>query len=463
METEIIQKLQAIVGSEHCTTRLEDLHCYSYDGRANPSLPEAVVFPDSTEQVSQIMKLAGKYQFPVVPRGAGTGMTGGAIPVAGGLVMAMTRMNRIIEIDSDNQVAVVEPGVITIDLQKAAKKVGLFYPPDPASLKYCTIGGNAGECAGGPAAVKYGVTKDYIMGLEVVLPSGEVIHTGTRTEKGVTGYDLTRLFVGCEGTLGIMTRLYCRLIPAPEAKETFLISSDSLSAITGLVAKILNNNILPCKLEYMDRTAIKVVSGIMAEPPGEDVEALLIVELDGTGESVTEQKQRLLAMLQVLDEFTVHHAATSEEVSQLWQARRSISPATLNLKPHKISEDVAVPRSRIPELVAHCEALSAELGLTILSYGHAGDGNIHVNIMLDKTNPQELKAGEEAKKRLFEFTISIDGTLSGEHGIGITKAPYLDLELNEATIAVMKQLKTLFDPLNILNPGKIFPQSPSRG
>jgi len=460
METEILQKLQTIVGTEHCTTRLEDLHCYSYDGRANPSLPEAVVFPDSTEQVSQIMRLASQYRFPVVPRGAGTGMTGGAIPVAGGVVMAMTRMNRIIEIDADNQLAVVEPGVITIDLQKVAQKFGLSYPPDPASLKYCTIGGNAGECAGGPAAVKYGVTKDYIMGLEVVLPSGEVIHTGTRTEKGVTGYDLTRLFVGCEGTLGIMTRLYCRLVPAPEAKETFLITSASLAATTGLVAKILNHNILPCKLEYMDRTAIKVVSGFMAEPPAQGTEALLIVELDGSKESVAEQKERLLAMLAPLSEFTLRHAATKEEVSQLWQARRSISPATLNLKPHKISEDVAVPRSRIPELVAHCERLSAELGVTILSYGHAGDGNIHVNIMLDKSNPEELRAGEEAKKRLFEFTISIDGTLSGEHGIGITKAPYLGLELNPATIAVMKQLKTLFDPLNILNPGKIFPQSP---
>ncbi len=459
MKPEIIEKLRSIVGKDHCTTRPEDLHCYSYDGRANPAMPEAVAFPDCTSQVSEIMKLATEHCFPVVPRGAGTGMTGGAVPVKGGLVLALTRMNKILEIDSKNQIAIAEPGVITADLQREARKLGLFYPPDPASLKFCTLGGNAGECAGGPSAVKYGVTKDFIIGLEVVLPSGEIITTGTRTEKGVTGYDLTRLFIGCEGTLGIMTRLICRLLPLPEQKETFLISSDSLAAITGLVARILNNNILPCTLEYMDRTAIRVVSGFMTEPPVKGTEAILILEIDGDSNTIAIQTERLHNLLRQHPEFAVRQATNSSEVAQLWQARRSISPATFNLKPHKISEDVAVPRSRIPELVAYCEQLSNELSLTILTFGHAGDGNIHVNIMLDKTDPAQLAAGEEAKRKLFEFTIAIDGTLSGEHGIGTSKAEFLPLELSPATIRVMQQIKQLFDPLNIMNPGKIFPEN----
>jgi len=457
MKPELISRLQAIVGEKHCTTRPEDLHCYSYDGRTTGPLPEAVVFPDTTEQVSRIMQLATEHRIPVVPRGAGTGMTGGSLALHGGIVLALSRMNRILEIDTENQIVIAEPGVITAELQRAVGKHGLFYPPDPASLKFCTLGGNAGECAGGPSAVKYGVTKDFIIGLEVVLPSGEVITTGTRTEKGVTGYDLTRLFVGCEGTLGIITRLICRLLPLPEKKATFLLASASLGATTALVATILSSNILPCTLEYMDRTAIRVVSGFMTEPPAEGTEALLLVELDGSAAEVAEQSTRLTALLSRHPEFSVRRAANPEEVAALWQARRSISPATFNLKPHKISEDVAVPRSRIPELVDFCERLAEELGLIILTFGHAGDGNIHVNIMLDRNDPAQKQAGEEAKRRLFPFTIAIGGTLSGEHGIGTSKAAFLPLELNPATIRAMKAIKQLFDPLNIMNPGKIFP------
>lgn len=457
MQPEIIKKLQSIVGEAYCTTRLEDLHCYSFDGTAKPVLPEVVAFPSTTEQVSRIMQLATKHRFPVVPRGAGTGMTGGSVPVQGGLVMAMTRMDRILEIDAENQIALVEPGVITAELQNQAKKQGLMYPPDPASLKFCTIGGNAGECAGGPSAVKYGVTKDFIMGLEVVLPSGEILTTGTRTEKGVTGYDLTRLFVGSEGTLGIITQLFCRLVPLPEFKETYLISSTSLKTTTRLVSLILNSNITPCTLEYMDATAISIVSDFMAEPPSKETRAILILELDGSREQVLEESKKLTTLLSQHSELKVQKASTQNDVDTLWQARRSISPATFNLKPNKISEDVAVPRSKIPELVTFCEQLSSELSLTILTFGHAGDGNIHVNIMLDKSDEQEFLAGEEAKKRLFEFTVSIGGTLSGEHGIGTSKAQFLPLELSATSIEVMKRIKHLFDPLNILNPGKIFP------
>ena len=455
----IIKKLSAIVGSEFCTARREDLHCYSFDGAGKTFLPDAVVFPESTAQISAIMRLASEHGFPVVPRGAGTGMTGGCVAVLGGLVLALTRMSRILEIDENNQIAIVEPGVITGDLQNAVKKYGLFYPPDPASLKFCTLGGNAAECAGGPSAVKYGVTKDFIIGLEVVLASGELLTAGTRTEKGVTGYDLTRLFIGSEGTLGIITKLIVRLLPLPEHKETFLITSTSLSRVTALVARILNSNIRPCTLEYMDRTAIGIVRDMLSSPPVPGTEALLLLEIDGDREIIEQQIDRLKALIDTEPDCTCRQAANADEVAELWQARRSISPATFNLKPHKISEDVAVPRTRIPELVDFTEELSRELNLIILTFGHAGDGNIHVNIMLDKENPDECARGEKAKDLLFRRAIALGGTLSGEHGIGISKAAFLSLELNEATISIMKGLKRLFDPQNILNPGKIFPST----
>ena len=455
----IIKKIADVVGPGFCTTRREDLHCYSFDGTGKIVLPEAVAFPATTAEVAAIMRLASEYGFPVVPRGAGTGMTGGSVPVYGGLVLALSRMNRIIEIDPRNQIAIVEPGVITGDLQKAVQKHGLSYPPDPASLKFCTVGGNAAECAGGPSAVKYGVTKDFVIGLEIVLASGEILTAGTRTEKGVTGYDLTRLFIGSEGTLGIITRLTLRLLPLPEHKETFLVTSTSLAATTALVAKILNSNIRPCTLEYMDRTAIRVVADRLSAKPPAGTEALLLIELDGDLEDVQRQATRLRDLLAGEPECSCRHAAGQDEIDDLWKARRSISPATFNLSPHKISEDVAVPRTAIPELVAFTEQLSAETGLTVLTFGHAGDGNIHVNIMLDKEDPEQLRQGEIAKDRLFRKAIALGGTLSGEHGIGLSKAAFLPLELNEATIRVMKGLKHFFDPQNILNPGKIFPEN----
>lgn len=455
--SKIISQITSIVGSDNCTTRPEDLHCYSYDGTAKPHLPDAVVFCKNSAQVSEIMKLADTYAIPVVPRGAGTGMTGGIVPLRGGIVLPMTKMNRIVELDTKNQIAIVEPGVITGDLQQEVKKHGLFYPPDPASLKYCSIGGNAAECAGGPSAVKYGVTKDYIIGLEVVLASGEVVSTGARTEKSVSGYDLTRIFIGSEGTLGIITKLILRLLPLPPYKETFLLSSTSLQRTTEMVAEILNAHIKPCTLEYMDKTAINVVSGFMAYPPKEDTEALLIVEIDGEKPVVKEQVKRLLALLEKQPEFTIRQATNETEIAEIWQARRAISPSVLKLRPNKISEDVAVPRSRIPELVAFTEKLAEDLGLLILTFGHAGDGNIHVNIMLDRSNPAEAEHGELAKARLFDKTIALGGTLSGEHGIGFSKAGFMPIEFDEATLSLMKRIKHLFDPKDILNPGKIFP------
>jgi glycolate oxidase len=460
MDRHVLKKLEAIVGEKYLTTAKEDLLCYSYDGTGMEYMPSAVAFPGSVEEVCCIMQLANGTPFPVIPRGAGTGMTGGALPVEGGLILAMGRLNRVIEIDKENQVAVVEPGVITGQFQAAVQEEGLFYPPDPASRDFCTMGGNVAECAGGPSAVKYGVTRDYVIGLEVVLPDGRLMHTGVRTAKGVVGYDLARLFIGSEGTLGVITKIIVKLLALPSHKKTFLVLAESLQQATSLVSEILNNNILPSTLEYMDRTALSVVENFMEQELPAATQALLLIEVDGDEHSVEEQGRKLLGMLADRQKYPeilkVRQADSEQEVAELWKARRSISPASFQLKPDKISEDVVVPRNKIPTLVEFTENLSQELGITILTFGHAGDGNIHVNIMIDKDDPVETEKGQTAKLKLFEHVMTLSGTLSGEHGVGLTKAPFLALELDETAMEVMQNLKKLFDPNNILNPGKIF-------
>jgi glycolate oxidase len=456
MKREILKKLATILGRKYLLTAPEDLAVYSFDGSGGNTLPEAVAFPHTTEQVAALLHLANSYHFPVVPRGAGSGMTGGSLPLKGGLVLVTSLMNNILEIDRENMIAVAEPGVITGELQAALKTEGLMYPPDPASLKFCTLGGNAAECAGGPSAVKYGVTRDYIIGCEAVLPNGKIITTGVRTEKGVTGYDLTHLLIGSEGTLAVFTKLILRLLPLSEAKETFLLLFSDIAQATELVAELLRSGIVPCTLEYMDQTAIQIVQDRMSTPLPEKTRALLLLEVDGT---IAEVKDQVIRVHEFLAKrpVTVQKATTEKERQDLWLARRSISPAAFSLKPHKISEDIVVPRSRIPDLVAFTTELSRTLELTILTFGHAGDGNIHVNIMIDKNDSDEYERGKRAKAVLFERVIELKGTLSGEHGIGTTKAEFLPLEIERETMQLMRQIKQLFDPNNILNPGKIFP------
>jgi len=457
MDTQTIQHLQQIVGKDNLTVTPEELLCYSFDGSALEFPPAAVVFPGSAQEISRIMQLANSALFPVVPRGAGTGMTGGSLAVKGGLVMATSRLNRILEIDTENHLAVAEPGVLTGDLKKAVNKYGLYYPPDPASYRFCTLGGNVAECAGGPSAVKYGVTRDYVLALEIVLPDGRILSTGERTAKGVVGYDLTRLFTGSEGTLGIITKITVRLLSQPQARQTLLLLFDNLRKATSLVGKILHSH-LPCTLEYMDRTAISIVSDKFPFPLPEKTEALLLVELDGNKQSVSIQTEALMDSLTGEQLLFIQKAGNESEAEALWNARRAISPAAFKLRPHKLSEDVVVPRSRIPDLVAFAEDLVKDLGVVIFTFGHAGDGNIHVNIMIDKNNAAELERGMLAKKKIFEKTVQLGGTISGEHGIGITKAEFLSLEVDPVRLSVMRDLKKLFDPNNILNPGKIFPE-----
>ena len=455
MDIKIINEIIKIVGKENALTSPEERKCYSYDARTDGATPDLVVFPSSADEVSQILLLANKYRFPVIPRGQGSGLTGGSVPINGGVVITFTRMNKILEVDTKNLVAVVEPGVITFVFQEEVAKYGLFYPPDPASYKYSSIGGNVAECSGGPNSMKYGVTRDYVLGLEVVKATGEIIATGVKTMKGVVGYDLTRLFVGSEGTLGVITKIILKLIPAPEAKATILALfkkvEDTAEAVSGIVAA----KIVPSTIEFMDRASIRCSE--QANPMGipEDIEGLLLIEIDGNADSIQALAEKIKAVLIEHNADEVKLTQDPVEADKLWQARRVVSQATYNLNPVKIAEDVVVPRSNIPRLIRFLEETGRKHGIPILSFGHAGDGNFHVSLMIKETEEDYAKA-HRAVEEIFSETIRLGGTLSGEHGIGTAKAPYISMELAPEVIETMKSIKRVFDPNNILNPGKIF-------
>ncbi len=455
MDSRTIDEIRKIVGKDNVIDSLEERRCYSYDARTDGIVPELIVFPSSAQEVSGILKLANQHGFPVIPRGQGTGLTGGSTPVVEGVVLVFTRMNRILEMDSENLIAVVEPGVITFNLQQEAAKQGLFYPPDPASYKYSSIGGNVAECAGGPNSLKYGVTRDYVIGLEVVKPTGEILKTGVRTMKGVVGYDLTRLFVGSEGTLGVITKIIVKLVPLPEAKATILALFKEVEDAARAVSAIIAAKIIPSTIEFMDRASIRCSE--KASPMGipEEIGGLLLIEVDGNEENVVPQVEKVRAILTEQKVVRCDVTRDPAEADKLWQARRVLSQATYNLNPVKIAEDVVVPRSQIPALIRILEALEKKYGIPILSFGHAGDGNFHVSIMI-KDTPEDRHKAEEAVKDIFAETVRLGGTLSGEHGIGISKSAYLDMELSADVIATMRSIKTLLDPNNILNPGKIF-------
>ncbi len=457
MDAATIEEIRAICGPENVRASLEERRCYAYDGRTEGAVPDLVAFPSSAREVSEVLKLANSRLFPVIPRGQGSGLTGGSVPVGGGVVLSFMRMDRILEIDTANLVTVVEPGVITFDLQQEVAKKGLFYPPDPSSYKYSSIGGNVAECAGGPNSLKYGVTRDYVLGLEVVLPTGEILNVGVRTMKGVVGYDLTRLFVGSEGTLGVVTKITLKLIPLPEAKVTILVLFGEVEEAAETVSAIIAARIVPATIEFMDKSSIRCSE--KASPMGlpDDVGGLLLIEVDGTREAALAQAEKVRSI-------AVAHAAVRcdftedpVEADRLWQARRVLSQATYNLNPVKVAEDVVVPRSEIPGFIRSLEAMQERFGLPILSFGHAGDGNFHVSLMIRDTAEDRGRA-EEAVKEIFAEALRRGGTMSGEHGIGLSKAPYLGMELSDDVIATMKKIKKLFDPNNILNPGKIFPE-----
>ena len=452
----LISKIRAICGEEHTLSSKEDLICYGYDATNLEGPAELVVFPGTAQEVSEILQLANQHHFPVVPRGMGTGFTGGSVPVQGGVVLVLTRFNRIIEIDSKNLIAVVEPGVITADFQKQVEGLGFFYPPDPASQLYCTIGGNVAECAGGPRAVKYGVTKDYVLGLEVVLPTGEIIRTGVRTMKGVVGYDLTKLFVGSEGTLGIITKVILRIIPLPESRQTLMVVFRKVEDAALAVSKIISSKVVPSTLEFMDNASIQCVEEYLHLGLPRDAGALLLVEVDGDREILPKHIEKIDQITREMDRYDFKVAQNETEAEALWKARKSLSPASYRLNPTKIAEDITVPRDQIAAFIKEARKIAEENHLKIINFGHAGDGNIHTSLMIDERNEDEGKRAEIAIKEIFKLTIRLGGTLSGEHGVGLTKAPYIDLELNPVAIEVMRKIKKVLDPNQILNPGKIF-------
>jgi glycolate oxidase len=434
----------------------EDLICYGFDASGLEGRPALVVWPRGTDDISRILRYASEEDMPVVPRGAGTGMTAGSVPGEGAVVLSFERMNRILELDPANLNVLVEPGVINGTLQKELAAGGYFYPPDPASLKFCTIGGNVAENAGGPRALKYGVTRDYVMELEAVLPSGEVITTGVKTYKGVVGYDLTRLLVGSEGTLAVITKIRLRVLPEPEAVTALLALFGDVEVAGRAVSGIIASKIIPRTLEFMDREAVLAVESYKPAGLPTDVEALLLVELDGHPRAIQEEAERVVRMCEDLGgEVRVARDALSRE--RLWDSRRAISPALHHLDMRKINEDIVVPRSELPAMLSFLRELSERSGIKIVNFGHAGDGNIHVNIMVDRDDEEALRKGHALAGEMFGHVLSLGGTISGEHGVGLTKADFIGMEVKPAEMSLMRGVKGLFDPRNILNPGKIFP------
>ncbi len=450
------KKLEKITGKSRCSRSKEDCICYSYDAITKNCMPDAIIFPENVDEISKILKLANKENFFVIPRGNGTGTTGGSLPVQGGIVLVLTNLNKIIEIDSENFTAIVEPGVITGDFHKIVEKKGMFYPPDPSSSNFSTLGGNIAECAGGPRAVKYGVTKDYIIGLEAVLPTGEIIKTGVKTAKGVVGYDLTKLITGSEGTLAVITSITIRLIPLPKAIKTMTAVFDKIEDAAVCVAKIMKSGIVPRTVEYLDNASIVCAESFAKMGLPVNAGAMLIIETDGNAAEAENAVKELAEICKKNKASTITIASDESETKKLWDARKAVSPALYMYGPDKINEDIVVPRSKIPDIVKKIESLKKETGLTMVSFGHAGDGNIHFNIMLDKKDYNQLQKAEKAIEEIFDYTIALNGTLSGEHGVGIKKSKYITKEIGSVEIELMKNIKKVLDPNNILNPGKIF-------
>lgn len=454
MNKKIKALLQDILGPRGLCTAPGDRIAYSYDATMHAGIPDAVAFPTNASQVSEIIKLANRERFPVYPRGAGTGLSGGSLP-QGGLALVLTGMNNILEIDVKNMLAVVEAGVVTGVLQGKVEKLGLFYPPDPGSLNSCTIGGNIAECAGGPRALKYGVTRDYLLGLEVVTPTGEIINTGGKTVKNVTGYDLTRLMAGSEGTLGVVTRATLKLLPKPARVHTASAIFETVEAASEAVTGIIGRGILPTCLELMDDVTINCVENYLHLGLPRNAGAMLLIEVDGLGAEVDEAINTVKRVCLELGARRVDVAADSAQRESLWKARRAVSSAIVQLKPTKISEDATVPRSMVPEMVRRLKDIARRHQVVMAIFGHAGDGNLHPNILADRRNPEEMARVEAAVKELFQVALELGGTLSGEHGIGIMKAPYLPLEAGPAGMEVMRAIKRALDPNNILNPNKM--------
>ncbi len=455
MDDNIKKALIDIVGEDNHTDRLIDMVSYSYDSSEHSHRPDCAVWATTTEQVSQILKLANENKIPVIPRGAGTGLSGMAVPVKGGIVLDLNRMNKIKDISIEDRFAVVEPGVIYADLDKALAPSGFCFPPDPGSGTVCTLGGNVATNAGGVKGAKYGTTRDYVLGLEVVLADGRVMNTGASTIKCVSGFDLTRLMVGSEGCLGVVTEITLKINPRPTASSTAVATFDKLEDAGKAVTEIMSSGIIPAVMEIMDRPTIQAINQ-NTDLGLPEVDAMLLVETDGyTAAESDYQLEKVIEVFNANNPMEVKKATSKEEALDLWKARKSAYAVLARIQTHFVLEDVTVPMGKIADLLRGIGEISEKYKLQIATFGHAGDGNLHPQILYDGYNEEEVERVEQAVSDLFQLSVDLNGTLTGEHGIGIAKAPYMSMEHDEVEMDAMRLVKNAFDPNNILNPGKM--------
>lgn len=461
MNASIVESIARIVGAQNILTSEEDKIVYSYDG--TPLLhqkPEAVVFPETAEHISQLFKLAKEAGFRIVPRGSGTGLSGGSIPVENSIALVMTRWNKILEVDESNLTATVEPGVVTSQLHKEAERRGLFYPPDPGSMNICTLGGNVAENAGGLRGLKYGVTKDYVMGLELVLPDGEILTIGGKNVKDVAGYSLKDIFIGCEGTLGVITKIDLKLIPKPTSAITLIAFFDTVPLAGEAVSEIIASKITPCMMEFLDNTTLRCVEEYTGLGLPTDKAAVLLIEVDGRGSSVVEDAALVESILLKKKAQYLSKSADPAESLRLKSARRTAFSALARQRPTTILEDATVPRSKLPEMLEKIQDAAKRFNLIIGNFGHAGDGNLHPTCLTDERNHEEIQRVHKAFDYIFEEAVSLGGTITGEHGTGLAKKQFFEKIASRPALNVMKALKEALDPDNILNPGKIFTFKP---
>ena len=454
------QQLAAIIGANNVLSDAADCWPYGYDNSRRHAPPELVVFVTTHAQVRDIVLLCNEHNVALVARGRGTGTTGATVPLHGGVVLSLERMNRIIHVDPDNRVIVVEPGATNQEVQDAAGKHGFFWPPDPTSAAYCTIGGNLAYNSAGPRAVKYGTPRENTLGLRAVTGAGTEVRLGVYTTKGVVGYDLTRLVIGSEGTLAIITEATLKLTPLPEAKRTLRAIYSTMRAAARAVSRIMAQPMTPCALEFIDGRAIEMIRNYSKADLPIGAGALLMIEVDGAQVAMDEAVAVITRAAQgdqgdgLLD---IQVARTQQEINDMWATRKALSPALRTIAPKKINEDIVVPVSRMAELIEGLELLSQEFDITIVNFGHAGNGNIHVNLLVDPEDPPQMHRAEQCLDRMFSLVLMLNGTLSGEHGVGIEKRDFIDREIEPATLALMRKIKAQFDPKGILNPDKMFP------
>ncbi len=457
LSTGAVTELGSIFGPESVLTDPGDCLPYGYDNSRRQAMPQAVVFATEHHQIRSLLQLCNREHINLIARGRGTGTTGATVPDRGGIVLSLERMNRILGIDPDNRSARVEPGVTNQALQQAAAEHGFFWPPDPTSSAICTIGGNLAYNSAGPRAIKYGTPRENTLGLRAITGSGEEIRTGVSTSKGVVGYDLTRLLIGSEGTLGVITEAILKLTPLPEAKQTLRASYRDIHTAAQAVSAIMAQQVTPCALEFMDGAAIDMVRDFSELEITAGTGAILMIEVDGPGHCLDESVAAVAAAARNPGLIDLHVAQSQEEIAQLWKARKSLSPALRKIAPKKINEDVVVPVSRIPQLIDGLQQLAASSGIRIVNFGHAGNGNIHVNLLTDPDDPDQMQQAHQCLDAIFDLVLGLDGTLSGEHGIGLEKRDYIEREIDPVTLRLMTDIKRQFDPAGILNPGKIFP------